>query len=117
MARTFVQPGNTVDAIAPSGGVTSGVPLLIGNMFGIPEVSAPTGDTFSLTVSGVHQLPKATGGALEPGAPAYWAASAANVTGTKASNYLIGVVLEHAGSTETSVVVRLNGICTFQEAA
>ena len=113
MARTFIAPGNTVDAIAPGpGGVTSGVPLLIGNLFGVPEVTAAAGETFALNVVGVHRLPKATGGALEPGALAYWDASPGNVTGTGASNYLVGAVVEHAGSDDTSVLVRLNGTTT-----
>jgi predicted RecA/RadA family phage recombinase len=118
MSSTFVQEGNTVDCIAPGpGGVVSGVPLLITALFGVPEVTAAAGETFALNVVGVHKLPKATGGALEPGALAYWAVSAGNVTGTGASNYLIGVVLEHAGSDDTSVLVRLNGTSTVVTAA
>lgn len=115
MARTFVQPGNTVDAIAPLGGVTSGTPLLIGNLFGVPEVDAAAGETFSLTVVGVHRLAKASG-ALEPGALAYWDVDAANVTGTASGNYLIGVVLEHAGSDDATCVVRLDGVATSEAA-
>ena len=115
MARTFIAPGNTVDAIAPGpGGVVSGTPLLIGGLFGIPEVTVAAGETFALNVAGVHKLPKATGGALEPGALAYWAASAGNIVGAATSNYLVGVVLEHAGSDDTSVLVRLNGVSTAQ---
>jgi predicted RecA/RadA family phage recombinase len=112
MARTFVQEGNTIDCIAPGPvGVVSGVPLLIGNLFGVPEVTAKAGETFALNVVGVHRLPKATG-ALEPGALAYWAVGAGNVTGTDTSNYLIGVVVEHTGSDDKEVSVRLNGTST-----
>ena len=51
--------GNTIDAIAPGpGGVTSGVPLLIGNLFGVPEVTAAAGETFALNVVGVHSCPR-----------------------------------------------------------
>ena len=87
------------------------MPLLITNLFGVPEVSAAAGETFALRVTGVHRLPKATG-ALEPGALAYWAVSAANITGTSTSNYLVGVVVAHAGSDDTGVLVRLNGTST-----
>lgn len=117
MSKTFVQPGNTIDAIAPAvTGAVSGTPLLIGNLFGVPEVTAAPGETFALALTGVHRLPKATGGALEPGALAYWAVSAGNVTGTAAGNWLIGSVVEHAGSDETAVLVRLNGTTTVQTA-
>ena len=108
--QTFVQPGNTIDAIAPSGGVTTGVPVMLGALFGVPEVTAIEGETYALTVVGVHRLPKATGSALEPGALAYWTTSPGDVSGS--GEYLIGAVVEHAGSDATSVLVRLNGIAS-----
>jgi predicted RecA/RadA family phage recombinase len=116
MARTFVQPGDTIDAVAPAvTGVTSGVPILLGNLFGMPETSAAPGETFALNLVGVHRLPKASG-ALEPGALAYWATGTAHVVGTGAGNYLVGVVVAHAGSDDTEVLVRLDGVATAQVA-
>jgi predicted RecA/RadA family phage recombinase len=97
MARTFVQPRNTIDAIAPGpGGIFTGVPLLPGNLFGIPEIPAAPGQTFALNLVGVHRVPKGSG-ASQPGALAYWPTTAGNVTGTGA----IGVAVEHA---DTDVV-------------
>jgi predicted RecA/RadA family phage recombinase len=59
MARPFVQPRNTIDAIAPGlGGIFTGVPLLTGNLFGIPEITAALGQTFALNLVGVHRVPK-----------------------------------------------------------
>ena len=43
MSRTFVQPGNTIDAIAPVGGVKGGVPEMLGSFFGVPEVDRARG--------------------------------------------------------------------------
>ena len=110
MSRTFVQPGDTIDAIAPAGGVKSNDPILLGALFGVAEVDAAEGETYALTLVGVHRLPKATGSALEPGTLACWTPSPGSVSGS--GGVLIGAVVEHASSDATSVLVRLNGIAT-----
>jgi predicted RecA/RadA family phage recombinase len=109
MARTFVQPGNTTDAIAPGpDGVVTGVPLLIGSLFGIPEVTPAAGESFALSKA-AH--------ALKPGGLAYWASGNGNVIGTAATNYKIGVTVEHANADDPDVLVRLEGVTTAQESA
>jgi predicted RecA/RadA family phage recombinase len=114
MARTFVQPGNTIDAVAPGpGGVKSGDVVVLGALVGVAEVTVAAGETYSLNLVGVHRLPKTTGGALEPGALAYWVPGTGKVAGAgTAGNIPIGTVTEHAGSDATEVLVRLNGIST-----
>lgn len=109
MSRTFVQPGHTIDVIAGNGGVTVGVPLMLGALLIIPEVSALEGEIFAASVVGVHRLPKAAG-ALEPGAIAYFDNSAHAVGATGAGLYPVGVVIEHAGSSDTTALVKLNGV-------
>jgi predicted RecA/RadA family phage recombinase len=116
MSRTFVQPGNTIDAIAPAGGVKSNDGIVLGSLFGIAEVDAAEGETYSLTLVGVHRVPKATGGPLAAGALAYWDAAAKNVTATAAGNTMIGAIVEQAASADTSALVRLNGGTTTQGA-
>jgi predicted RecA/RadA family phage recombinase len=106
MSRTFVQEGNTIDAIASSGGVTSGSVQIVGAFVGIAEVDAAEGETYALTLVGCHRLPKAAG-ALNAGALAYWVDSPGNVAGS--GDTLLGAVVEYAASTDTSVIVRLNG--------
>lgn len=108
MSRTFHSPGNTIDAIAGSGGVTVGVGLMLGALFGVPEVTAAEGDTYALTVVGVHTLPKASG-ELQAGAIAYWDDSAHAVGASAAGKFAIGVVVAHAGSSDQACLVRLNG--------
>ena len=109
--RTFVQSGNTIDAVAPSGGVVSGVPKVIGNLFGIPEVTAAEGETFAFTVVGCHRLPKAAGQILA-GAKVWWDATTghnvSNVTGS--GFWPIGCAVEGVATDATEVVVRLDGI-------
>ena len=80
---------------------------MLGSFFGVPEVSAAEGESYALTLVGVHRLPKATGSPLEPGALAYWTESPGSIAGT--GTYLVGAVVEHAASEDTSVLVRLNG--------
>ncbi len=60
---------------------------------------------------GVHRLPKASG-ALEPGAVAFWDNSAHNVGATGSGKYAVGVVIEHAGSSDATALVRLDGVAT-----
>jgi predicted RecA/RadA family phage recombinase len=109
MSRTFVQPGDTIDAVAPSGGVTVGVPVMFGALFGIPEVSAAEGETYSLTVVGVHRLPKAAV-AMAAGAIAFFNTSTKAIGATGAGLFPIGAVIADAGSGDASVLVRLNGV-------
>lgn len=109
MSRTFVQPGNTIDAVAPVGGVTSGVPVMVGALFGVPEVSAAAGATYSLNVVGVHRLPKANV-ELQAGAIAYFDTATSQIGATGTGKYPVGTVLEHAAAPDTSCVVRLNGV-------
>ena len=35
--KNYIQPGNIITVTAPTGGVTSGTGLLVGNLFGIPR--------------------------------------------------------------------------------
>lgn len=70
MAKNFVQDGYIIDAVAPSGGVTSGTPVVIGTLVLIPMVDAAEGETFSGASNGVWQLPCDTG--LAAGAGVKW---------------------------------------------
>jgi predicted RecA/RadA family phage recombinase len=109
MARTYLQPGNTVDAVAGTGGVTSGVPVVWGAFFGVPEVSATEGATYALNLVGVHVLPK-DNAAIGAGAKAYWDAGAGKVTATVGTNRLIGAAVEAALAGDATVKVRLNAL-------
>jgi predicted RecA/RadA family phage recombinase len=109
MARTYLQPGNTVDAVAGTGGVTSGVPVVWGSLFGVPAVTAAEGATYSLELTGVHALPKDSA-AIGAGAKAYWDAGAGKVTATVGTNRLIGAAVEAALAGDPTVRVRLNGL-------
>lgn len=110
MSRTLVQPGKTIDAVAGSGGVDSGDVVVVGNLIGVAETDAAEGEGYALTLVGVHVLPKATG-AINVGAEVWWDADNSNVANASAEGlYLLGCAVEAAGSGDTSVRVRLNGV-------
>lgn len=108
--KNFIQPGHTLDMIAPSGGVVSGTPLLIGALFGVPATTVAAGATFAFDVVGVFTLPKATSQAWTQGAIVYWDDTAKKITTTSTDNTKVGCAVEVAGSSDTTGVVRLNGV-------
>lgn len=93
--RNFVQPGDTLDMVAPSGGVVSGAGVLIGAVFGVPVVSAAQGETFALQVTGVFDLTAATGAGTDfaAGVKLYWDNTAKVVTKVATDNTFIGHAL------------------------
>lgn len=108
--RNFIQPGGTLDLVAPSGGVTSGVGILIGAIFAVASADAAEGETFAGAVRGVFELAAATHAstqAMAAGDPAYWDAGNDRITATAAGNTMVGVVVEDKVSTAATVKVVL----------
>jgi len=109
--KNFVQPGEIVTAIAPSGGTVSGTPYLIGSLFGVAATSQAAGAEVEMATEGVFELPKVTGQAWAAAfAAIYWDNTAKNCTTTSAGNTKIGVNLKAQGSGDTVARVRLNGV-------
>lgn len=108
--KNYVQPGNVLTINAPSGGVASGDPVQIGNLFGVAATDAPQGDAVEISVGGVFDLPKA---AVEVtmGDIAYFDASATAMTTSDdtGSNARVGVFIEDAASGAATARVRLDG--------
>jgi predicted RecA/RadA family phage recombinase len=72
MKNLYLRDADVLDMIAPAGGVTSGIPVLIGGIWGIPLVDAAEGEEFSLRVRGVFIVAKKTGEAWTQGQRLYW---------------------------------------------
>ena len=109
MAKNFVQHGNTLSLVAPTGGVVSGMVYLIGALAVIAEHTAAEGELFEGTTVGVYSLPKVSADTPAQGAKAYLKADGTAVTTTATSNTLIGVFTEAYANGTTSANVRLNG--------
>lgn len=107
--KNFVQPGNTVTATAPTGGIASGEGAVFTSVFGVANTTAAEGEPVEVDVVGVFELPKAAG-AIAAFARTYWDDTNDNVTTTASGNRLIGFATEAAGASDTIVRVRLNGV-------
>ena len=102
--------GNRLTLTAPSGGVTSGVPVIIEDTFCVPLSDADEGEEFAAQVTGIIQdLDKATGFGATAGALAYWNMTSENVTDDEA-DILIGVFAADCESADEECDVRLNGV-------
>jgi predicted RecA/RadA family phage recombinase len=112
--RNYVQPGDVITFIAPVGGVVSGTGYKMGALFAVAAGDAEAGEEFEGQMSGVFDLPKATGAAWTEGQLLYWDNSAKKVTGTVGAQ-LIGAAAAAALSADATGRVRLNGTATPDE--
>ncbi len=87
--KNYVQKGERMVAIAPSGGVTSGDLIIVGAVAGVAETSALEGEEVVIVCDGVFSLKKAAV-AVAQGAKLYWVSADKNVTTTASGNTLIG---------------------------
>lgn len=111
MAKNFVQEGDVITFIAPSGGVVSGTPIFIGGQFVVPLVSVAQGATFAGRVTGVWDLPKATGAStdLTEGQAVFWDATAGTIKRVSASGLrLCGIAVSAASTSATTARVAIN---------
>lgn len=108
--KNYIQPGNTMTFVAPSGGVTSGVGLVIEDMFVVPTVSAAQGVAFEGLVAGIVRLPKTSAATFNAGDKLYFVPGTGAVgTATTSGNFLIGCAAVVGTNGQTTTLVRLNG--------
>ncbi len=104
---TFIQEGKYIDH-TPIGALASGDVVVQGDLVGITLRPIAAGELGSLAVDGVFDFTKNTGVAYTVGTILYWDDTNNVVTTTSAGNKQIGKVVRAAGTTETSVRVRLS---------
>lgn len=102
--------GDIITFTAPTGGVTSGVPVIIGALFVIPAISAAEGEAFEGAITSAWNLPKVPANVTTAGQAAYWNDTAGQATTTVGSNRLIGAFIEAKGNGDATAAVVLNGI-------
>ena len=110
--KNFVQCGDAIDFIAPSGGVVGGAGFKLGAIFGVVRHTAAAGAKSILDLEGVFTLPKTAGDTPAPGAKLYWDDSAKSVTTTAGSNIVAGIYtgLAQAAGGDATIPVRVNGV-------
>ncbi len=110
MAKNYIQAGDTVTLTAPAS-VSSGDGVLVGAVFGIAAFDAGSGDEVEVTLTGVWELPKASG-QLNEGAAVSWDNSAKNICAPGSGKFPVGACVRLAGTSDATCRVRLSGIPT-----
>tara|TARA_R110000851_G_scaffold97963_2_gene212154 strand:- start:44208 stop:44522 length:315 start_codon:yes stop_codon:yes gene_type:complete len=97
MAKNYVQDGNVLTFTAPSGGVVSGNAYVIGAVACVSLVTVEAGDPFTGRVTGVFDLPCASG--LTEGAAVGLLAGELVAAGTESSLPFGKLTADEAGGT------------------
>jgi len=99
--KNFVSNGESLQIIAPSGGVVGGQIYKQGSVIGVVVADAAEGDQFTLKIEGAYSgLPKAAGEAWSAGDSLYWDATNSVLTKTATSNTLAGYAFNAALSAD-----------------
>ena len=70
--KNFIQRGDMITVTAPTGGVTSGQGVLVGNLFGVAANTAAEGESVEIATIGVYELPKLASAVIAAGARVAW---------------------------------------------
>ncbi|MGI9499863.1 MAG: DUF2190 family protein [Geminicoccaceae bacterium] len=107
MANNYLQPGDTVTAIAPAGGTTTGVGVLIGDLFGIAATTEVATAEVELHITGVFTMPKTTALQIDAGDVVYWDDTGKEVDKTAAAQKAVGICITDAANPSDTCEVRL----------
>jgi predicted RecA/RadA family phage recombinase len=107
--NNFQKPGNIVTLTAPTGGVVSGTPYLIGKLLVIATNTIAQTLPFEAALTGVFSVTKTGTQAWSEGQNVFWDDTAKNFTTVSAGNTRAGTALvaTGAGAGETTGIVRL----------
>ena len=105
--KTLKFDGNTLEYTAADTHL-SGAPVLIGSRIGICVNNMVSGNVGTVSVKGIHEVPKATGQAWTQGDKVYWDDTNKNFTTTASGNTLIGYIAAAAASADTTGLVNIN---------
>lgn len=106
--KNFIQKGEVLEY--PNSGseeVKSGNLVIAGSLSGVAVTDIPVGETGSVSLKGVFELPKAAG-AISQGAKLYWVTADKNLSTTASGNTLIGFAWAAALAGDTTVRVVLS---------
>jgi predicted RecA/RadA family phage recombinase len=106
--ENYVQPGDVLEFIAPSGGVTSGTPVKIGRAFVIPTTSALVGETFNGLIEGVVTVPKVAAEPWGAGLLVWWNTGSSLATSVSTTSMLIGMAVRTEANPTSTGRVKLN---------
>ena len=110
MATNHIQPGAVLTVPAPTGGVLSGAPVLIGTLFGVAQHDAAEGQDLEILTEEVVELPKATPLAVGIGERLFWNAGDGVLDKTATAQVCVGIAVAAAASAATVVRVKLGAV-------
>lgn len=102
----FVEEGCVLDYTA-GGAITSGQVVIDGQFIGIASKSGVSGDVIAVNLKGVYTLAKDTSTAITKGDKLFWSVADSEITKV-ATDKPIGIAWTAAGSSDTSVQVKLD---------
>ena len=102
----FIEQGNVINVVAPSGGYVSGQPVAVGGMVGIAVKDAAEDETVAVNLCGVYEVTKATG-AVSQGDRIYYDEAEEEFTTVSAGNVFAGFAWADQLSGDATVLVRL----------
>lgn len=105
--KNFIQPGKNLTLAAPTGGVASGEPVLIGAIFGVAAFTAAEAANVEVATDGVFTLPKTAGQAWSVGDPLFWDAVSKELTTTATGNKRVGFAVKAAANSDATGEVKI----------
>lgn len=104
----FVHDGDSID-YTPATDVAAGDVVVLGDLIGIAKRDIPAGTLGALAVTGVFDVPKASGAgtAIVAGAKVYWDAANKRVTTSADGNEYMGKTVRTAADGHATARVRL----------
>jgi predicted RecA/RadA family phage recombinase len=119
MSRSYIQPGDVLNALVAPANLTAGTGVLIGAQFCIPQETVLSTATFDGYITGVHSHAKVGSQAWTVGQAVYWDdtnkwfSSTATVGFYGQGGIFIAVEAVGSGAGETTGKVRLSGNPAF----
>lgn len=104
--QNFIQEGEVINVVAPSGGYASGDPVVVGGMVGIAVKDAAEGETVAVNLCGVYEVTKATG-AVSQGDRIYYDEAEGEFTTVSAGMVFAGFAWADQSGGDATVLVKL----------
>lgn len=108
--KTFIQPGEVLEFTAPTGGVTSGVGVKIGDILVIATETKLVGELFRGVRVGVVLHTKLTAQAWTEGQQVNWDDTNKRFTTVTTGNFKAGVAAKAATTSDATGYVLLSGV-------
>lgn len=109
--KNYIQAGDNLTVVAPSGGTVSGGLYKVGAIIGVAATTEAAGDPVALKTCGVFDLKKTSAQAWAVGDLVFMNTTTRDVTNVSATGLvLVGVATEIAVNPSATGACRLNGV-------